>query len=133
MDCRYCLCSEKQKNIKFDFLYFSLCALNWSAYTTQTALPSIVANEVIEEKIFCPSFEEQKIIAKKLNLILNKITNFKLRLQSQINNLEQLKQSLISDVVTGKIDVRNISIPEYEKASDIEDDTILEESFNEEV
>ena len=124
---------KNKKNIKFDFLYFSLCALNWSAYTTQTALPSIVANEVIEEKIFCPSFEEQKIIAKKLNLILNKITNFKLRLQSQINNLEQLKQSLISDVVTGKIDVRNISIPEYEKASDIEDDTILEESFNEEV
>ena len=39
-----------------------------------------------------------------------------------IKELELLKQSLISEVVTGKIDVRNIDIPEYEKVTIIEDE-----------
>ncbi|WP_237775128.1 hypothetical protein [Clostridioides difficile] len=39
-----------------------------------------------------------------------------------IKELELLKQSLISEVVTGKIDVRNIDISEYEKVTIIEDE-----------
>ena len=33
-----------------------------------------------------------------------------------------LKQSLISEVVTGKIDVRNVVIPEYEKVTALDDE-----------
>ena len=40
-----------------------------------------------------------------------------------IKELELLKQSLISEVVTGKIDVRNIVIPEYEKVVVLENET----------
>ena len=40
-----------------------------------------------------------------------------------IKELELLKQSLISEVVTGKIDVRNIVIPEYEKVTVLDDET----------
>lgn len=39
-----------------------------------------------------------------------------------INELEVLKKVIISDVVTGKIDVRNITVPEYEHVDDIVDD-----------
>lgn len=39
-----------------------------------------------------------------------------------INELEELKKVIISDVVTGKIDVRNITVPEYEHVDDIVDD-----------
>ena len=42
--------------------------------------------------------------------------------------LENLKQSLISEVVTGKIDVRNIVIPEYKKVTVLDDET---EEFDE--
>lgn len=39
-----------------------------------------------------------------------------------INELEELKKVIISDVVTGKIDVRNITVPKYEHVDDIVDD-----------
>ena len=42
-------------------------------------------------------------------------------MDEKISNLQALKQSLIAEVVTGKIDVRNITIPQYEKV-----ETILE-------
>ncbi|MBU0278208.1 restriction endonuclease subunit S [Gemella sp. zg-1178] len=49
-----------------------------------------------------------KTTYKKLDEIISKTTN-------QITYLEELKKSLISDVVTGKIDVRDIKIPNYKK------------------
>lgn len=39
-----------------------------------------------------------------------------------INELEELKKVIISDVVTGKVDVRNITVPQYEHVDDIPDD-----------
>lgn len=49
--------------------------------------------------------EEKKQKINKLKTIINQ----------QIKNLESLKQSLISEVVIGQIDVRNVVIPKYEK------------------
>lgn len=40
----------------------------------------------------------------------------------EIHTLQELKAVIISDVVTGKIDVRNVTIPEYEHVDDIYDD-----------
>lgn len=122
----------KNKNIiEFDFLYYSLCMLNWSKYMTKTALPSIVANEVIEEKIYFPSIEMQKTIVEKLKDLQNKIDLANFNLQSQIKNLQLLKQSLISDVVTGKIDVRNIQIPQYLKFENKDNTNFLDEEDKE--
>lgn len=121
---------KNKDNVIFDFLYFSLCVFNWSKYTTQTALPSIVANEIIEEKIYCPPIEIQNVIVEKLNMVQDKVNDYNINLQSQIKKLELLKQSLISDVVTGRFDVRNIPIPnfeEYEKEVIEDDEEILEE------
>lgn len=83
---------------------------------------SIVEDRGKQDEIVGKLFKLQKTIDKNSKNI-----------QSQINNLKQLKQSLISDVVTGKIDVRNVSIPEHDKVNNMEDDAILEENFNEEV
>ncbi|MFV4930164.1 restriction endonuclease subunit S [Lactobacillus delbrueckii] len=41
-----------------------------------------------------------------------------------INELEELKKVIISDVVTGKIDVRNITVPKYKHVDDIVDDDL---------
>lgn len=102
---------KNNDNVIFDFLYFSLCVFNWSKYTTQTALPSIVANEIIEEKIYCPPIKIQKMIVEKLNMTQDKVNDYNSNLQSQIAYLQELKQTLISDAVTGKIDVRDIDVP----------------------
>ena len=45
--------------------------------------------------------------------------------------LSELKNRIISDVVTGKIDVRNVEIPEYEHIDDVVDDGDGEENEEE--
>ncbi len=42
--------------------------------------------------------------------------------EDQVQELLEAKNSIISDVVTGKIDVRNVEIPEYEHIDDVVDD-----------
>ncbi|MBT8911154.1 hypothetical protein BTI53_07825 [Lactobacillus delbrueckii subsp. bulgaricus] len=42
--------------------------------------------------------------------------------RKETQELEALKSAVISDTVTGKIDVRNIIVPEYEHVDDIADD-----------
>lgn len=64
-----------------------------------------------------PPISEQRQIAdyldRKCAQIDSTITNF----VAQIDTLKELKARLISDTVTGKIDVRNIPVPEQEKIS----------------
>jgi type I restriction enzyme S subunit len=66
-----------------------------------------------------PSVEEQKDIVHKLDALCAEIDNLSTKLQQQIKLLEELRASLISDVVTGKIDVRGVVIPKYETVEEI--------------
>lgn len=55
------------------------------------------------------------------------------QLEQKITLVEELRTKLISDVVTGQVDVRDVKIPAYETKTDIinsEDDTD-EENLNE--
>ena len=45
--------------------------------------------------------------------------------------MSELKNRIISDVVTGKIDVRDVEIPEYEHIDDVVDDGDGEENEEE--
>ncbi len=62
-----------------------------------------------------PNLKQQEITVKKIE----KIKKFKLEniktISTKIQHLQDLKQSLISEVVTGKIDVRNVNIPNISK------------------
>lgn len=82
-----------------------------------------------------PPLSEQIKIAVQLD---NKLQNMDKYIQSifrQIATLQELKTRLIADTVTGKIDVRNIEIPEYEFVggeSQAEEEIDAEGSENEE-
>lgn len=67
------------------------------------------------------SVEEQKDIVKKIDEYILNLKNLIALIEDKIKYFLPLKQSLIAEVVTGKIDVRNITIPQYEKV-----ETILE-------
>ena len=57
--------------------------------------------------------EVQESVVKNINKNnINKNTIIELYIKN-ISYLEELKQTLVSDAVTGKIDVRNIKIPDY--------------------
>ncbi len=72
-----------------------------------------------------PPYSEQVEIVKVIELEIEKNRAAIECLQKQIETLKEFKTRLISDVVTGKIDVRGIEIPEYEfvdEDTEVEDD-----------
>ena len=70
-----------------------------------------------------PSMENQKKAVVAINKIINSIHEITDKLEQEISVLKELKNRIISDVVTGKIDVRNIEIPDYEPTTEQEYET----------
>lgn len=71
------------------------------------------AKEFLNLYVPLPPRFEQKEIVKKIEEKVKQIDSLRTKIKIQISYLEELKQTLISDAVTGKIDVRNIKIPDY--------------------
>lgn len=71
-----------------------------------------------------PSFEEQQEIVAYIEQQTAQINLLKGKIAKQISFLEEYRTRLISDVVTGQIDVRDVEIPDYTL---VEDNTLNEE------
>jgi type I restriction enzyme S subunit len=67
--------------------------------------------------------DEQKAIAEYITTEVEKIDNALPVFQKEIELLREYRTRLISDVVTGQIDVRDVVIPEYTPEEDAEIDT----------
>ncbi len=84
----------------------------------------------------CPPQDEQDAIVEYLDALKDKYNVVIENLDTEIQSLIELRDRLVSDVVTGQIDVRDIEIPEYEYVADItendEDDDLEEENQEEE-
>ena len=59
--------------------------------------------------VLLPSLNEQKELAKFLDSQVEKMNNAMLDIESAVQKLKEYRQSLISEAVTGKIDVRGWS------------------------
>lgn len=94
---------------------------------------SIGFKEIRKLVIAIPPVEEQQHILDRVHSIEKPINCAIQNSRDIIAELEDLKMRLISDTVTGKIDVRSIEIPEYEFADeDIDNaDEIMEQGVNE--
>ena len=77
-----------------------------------------------------PPYEEQCAIVAEVQKIENQMQAIISTISKEIGILHEFKTRLISDVVTGKIDVRGIEIPEYEFVEE-NVDTENEESMEE--
>ena len=75
-------------------------------------------------KVYLPEIplEEQKAIADYINSEVARIDNALPTFQKKIKLLREYRTRLISDVVTGQIDVRDVVIPEYTPEDDTEID-----------
>lgn len=89
----------------------------------QATIQNISAEKYNNLPIPLPPIEEQKAIVDYIKAAFPKYDIAIANLQKGIDTLEEYKTKLIADVVTGKIDVRGIEIPEYEfvEAVGIED------------
>lgn len=72
--------------------------------------------------LLVPSQDEQQKIVQYLDSTCSKIDSLIESTHKKIAELTEMKSVIISDVVTGKIDVRNVTVPEYEHVDDIVDD-----------
>lgn len=81
--------------------------------------------------ICLPTIDEQIIIADKLDALTVETKRGIALFSNQIEQLTELRTRLISDVVTGQIDVRDVEIPAFEYTPETDDngeDTDDEES-----
>lgn len=81
-----------------------IMAMRWRTYSPQF-------RDIV---VPVPPFNKQVQIAGYLDNFCHKMDEEISTLHDDIRRLEELKTTLISDVVTGKIDVRDVEIPEYE-------------------
>jgi type I restriction enzyme S subunit len=72
--------------------------------------------------LLVPSQKEQQEIVRYLDSVCVKIDSLIESTHKKIMELAEMKSVIISDVVTGKIDVRNVTVPKYEYVDDIADD-----------
>ena len=100
--------------------------------------PAISDRKLLSLKLALPaSYKEQVELydyITKLTASTDSAINY---INNMIKELQELKERIISDAVTGKIDVRDIEIPEYEfveedtRINDEEDNEKVEEEENE--
>lgn len=88
--------------------------------------------KVADLLIAFPELEEQEKIADHIDEIVSAIDLMIENYQSQIDALHDLKNRVISDAVTGNIDVRNVVIPDYEYIEESVDDDSAEDDITEE-
>ena len=70
--------------------------------------PAINCSELSMLSCVVPSLKEQQEIAEYLDKQTIKIDNLTNKIEQQISNLKEYRQALISNAVTGKIDVREV-------------------------
>lgn len=105
----------KSNNASNKFLYYWLYSLVKQGYMKSicsvATIPHYTKSKVLSTVMPLPPKEEQDEIVRYLDEQTKKIESAIANKQEQIEKLQEFKTRLISDVVTGKLDVRGIEIP----------------------
>ena len=111
-------------------LYYFLSVDNKKGFKPlYSGLRKVIGKDVFSRQaIYLPSIEEQKEIVDAIQIRQAKSRNAIDLLEREIESLHDLRTRLISDVVTGQVDVRGIQVPDDEYINN----EITEEEFEEE-
>ena len=107
-----CIDPERE-NSRFMFYLF-----NWSASSglflsegNPNTIPHLTGEKLRRYRFPCPPIKEQESIADWLDLQCEKILNQQRKTFKTIETLKEYRSALITNAVTGKIDVRRFPIP----------------------
>ncbi len=89
-------------------------------------------NKMKEIPFIVPPAEEQEAIVEYIPVAFAKYDAAIAKLTEEVEVLHELRNKLVSDVVTGQIDVRDIEVPEFEYVEEIEDSSEDDEETNDE-
>ena len=124
-------CLKPRDNILPEYLYLMLHAYDVSKvfYGMGGGVrQSIGYADIRRMTIPLPPMDEQQAIVDYCYAEQEKIEKLIDSLNDEIAYIQELRIRTISDLVTGKVDVRNVEIPEYETdTSDIDDDVSEDE------
>lgn len=107
---------EKEFSVKYVSYYCNTSKIKDKKYVESTGEIIVhISSEVLKNiKIPSISIDEQNRLVKKIDNFIKLQNNIILIKNNIIDNYIKLKYSLISEVVTGQLDVRNVKIPERE-------------------
>lgn len=116
-----CLSCVPKTNVDATFFYYvmSICTNEFERYAGGTTFKEISLTAFSNFILPVPPYSEQTAISSYLDKKCNDIDEIIRNKENHITTLQDFKTRLISDVVTGKIDVRGIDIPEYEYADEV--------------
>jgi len=119
------------KNIDNKFLLYVL--LDKSNYIKGTAnyttLPIVNNTQLGKIEIPFPSEDEQNYVVSYLDEQCERIDKIMDKFNDEIALFVEYRTRLISDVVTGRLDVRCVAVPEYEAVENIEEDVDANEEL----
>lgn len=107
---------EKEFSVKYVSYYCNTSKIKDKKYVESTGEIIVhISSEVLKNiKIPSISIDEQNRLVKKIDNFIKLQNNIIFIKNNIIDNYIKLKHSLISEVVTGQLDVRNVKIPERE-------------------
>ena len=100
--------TEVSKSVYAKFLYFSALSFPFDYYSTKTALPSMTQQDLGNHLVALPPIDEQVLITQYIEKESWLIDQAIARAQGEIELIQEYRTRLISDVVTGQVDVRSI-------------------------
>lgn len=100
--------------IEGPFTYWSnlLCIVQYDPWITGSAQPKLTKDNLGSILLPRPPVDEQHSIARFISKTTSKIDPMIDLAKKTINKLEEYRTSLITAAVTGKIDVREVNVPE---------------------
>ncbi len=128
-------CRPRTVLIDIDYMkyYLQIPAIrnHFSSMMNIVIRASLGQNLLKQMPVVIPPMDEQKEIAAYLDIKHSKYVDLIETIQKEIEVLDELKTRLISDVVTGKIDVRDVKISDYEYVEEDADTNAVEDSDRE--
>jgi len=89
------------------FSYYAFQNLDFNKFSSKTAQPLITQGILKLFQFYYPPIKEQKEISNFIKNKTSKIDSLISKTESQIQKLQEYRQSIITSAVTGKIDIRN--------------------------
>jgi type I restriction enzyme S subunit len=119
-----------ETNLITKYLVYFILSDTFLSQLTMTGnrvkMPKINQKELSGISILCPPTEEQSTIVSYLDNEFDRIDVIISKLNDEINLFVEYRIRLISDVVTGKLDVRSVVVPDHEAVGDAVNDEDME-------
>ncbi|WP_335951608.1 restriction endonuclease subunit S [Acinetobacter beijerinckii] len=112
--------SELGKNVNPEYVYFQSLGFPFDKLSTNTALPSMTQEDLLNLGFALPPVNEQIEISKFITQYLEKNHSLMEKAKQAIQLMQERRTALISAAVTGKIDVRNWQHPNQKNNNNTE-------------